>query len=724
MKKDKYKILFLPYKASMWDALYSIYKVAVADPRCQVTVVSVPYYQEKKGQQEGELICEQGLYPSDVHDISYKEYSLEERPDMIFIHNPYDATNKVTRVLEKYHSSELIKYTAHLVYIPYFVTKAGEMIEEHFCQLPAVFRSWRVIVQSEKVRKIYLKYQPEKKIVALGSPKFDMVKSICEGNNLQIPDKWRSKIEGKKVFLYNTHLRKILDGTVLEELQYVVDTMRNYHGAVLLWRPHPLSLVTAQSVNEQFAEEYQNFVDHIRQMEHVIYDETPEIDRAIALCDAYLGDTQSSVVQLYGITGKPIYDMENWKKDGDFCSNCIQTLGAEVSGTRIWMTSMEDNSLFCMDTESGKLNRVAKFSKEKNTVQNLYVRSVMDENCIYFIPSLADNIGVFDKRSIEISYISLPERTKNEYAPVLAENYLWLLPMFFELTMYRIDLKTKQVVPMASAYKRDLIQFRQFGKIPLFSEAKVIGNKMYQVCMVMPVISIYDSEKDTFDYREVPVETSGFVAISYDGEDFWILPKEKGTLIKWDAKADAFSWLLYPEEQQAASEQLPFSDIVCDGETLWLIPFGAKVCIKIELLKGIVKEIYCCQPEGVNAETLYDRYKIQDKKLYLFPYQADNICLIDMDSEDVTWLSTKYEEKKSFDVSEGAESVRQYVYSQKYCSLEEYVELVIMEKDEYLERRKASFCKGLANINTNAGCEIWKYLLEELEAEECRTSGC
>ena len=36
-----------------------------------------------------------------------------------------------------------------------------------------------------------------------------------------------------------------------------------------------------------------------------IYDDTPDIDRAIALSDAYYGD-MSSVVELYKVTGKPI----------------------------------------------------------------------------------------------------------------------------------------------------------------------------------------------------------------------------------------------------------------------------------------------------------------------------------------------------------------------------------------------------------------------------------
>ena len=38
----------------------------------------------------------------------YDEYSLEkEQPDIVFIHNPYDGTNNVTRVPEQYYSYPL-----------------------------------------------------------------------------------------------------------------------------------------------------------------------------------------------------------------------------------------------------------------------------------------------------------------------------------------------------------------------------------------------------------------------------------------------------------------------------------------------------------------------------------------------------------------------------------------------------------------------------------------
>ena len=43
-KRQKLEIAFMPYKASMFDSLESIYRVAKDDPDCSVSVVPVPYY--------------------------------------------------------------------------------------------------------------------------------------------------------------------------------------------------------------------------------------------------------------------------------------------------------------------------------------------------------------------------------------------------------------------------------------------------------------------------------------------------------------------------------------------------------------------------------------------------------------------------------------------------------------------------------------------------------
>ena len=117
---ERKEIVFMPYKASMWDSLESVWKAADADPECDAYVVPIPYYDRNPDHSFGEFHYEGGEYPDYVPVTHYNNYDISKRrPDVIYIHNPYDDCNYVTSVDPRFYSRELKKYTDKLVYIPY-----------------------------------------------------------------------------------------------------------------------------------------------------------------------------------------------------------------------------------------------------------------------------------------------------------------------------------------------------------------------------------------------------------------------------------------------------------------------------------------------------------------------------------------------------------------------------------------------------------------------------
>ena len=166
------------------------------------------------------------------------------------IHNSYDNYNRVTSVDPAYYSDKLKEYTDMLVYVPYDVALDG--INEHMCEMPGVQNADRVIVQSEKIKKIYAKYVPEEKILALGSPKIDKVIWMQEHPPI-MPEAWAKIARGRKLLLYNTHLSPLIidNGSVCRKLQYVFSVFKNRDDVCLLWRPHPLSEATMKAMNPE-----------------------------------------------------------------------------------------------------------------------------------------------------------------------------------------------------------------------------------------------------------------------------------------------------------------------------------------------------------------------------------------------------------------------------------------------------------------------------------------
>ncbi len=309
--EDKKEIVFLPYKASMWDSMESVWQAAREDLDCEVYVVPIPYYDRKPDGSLGQLHDEGGLYPDYVPVTSWREYSIEgRRPDVVYIHNPYDDMNLVTTVHPDFYSGKLKQSAKLLVYIPYYITSGGMSESRGSC--PVYYHADYIIVQAERFKEYFDPAIPQEKLLALGSPKADRVIRRCQ-DPPQPPGEWRDKMEGKKVFFYNTSLAEMLGDTAafLKKMEYVFQCFLGREDACLLWRPHPLLEATFDSMRPQ----YRPYFDALKRAfvdgNLGIYDTTPDITDTVALCDAYVGDPGSSVTALFGVAGKPMFILNN-----------------------------------------------------------------------------------------------------------------------------------------------------------------------------------------------------------------------------------------------------------------------------------------------------------------------------------------------------------------------------------------------------------------------------
>lgn len=332
------EIAFFPYKASMWDSLESIYLAAKEDPDCDAYCVPVPYYDLNADHSFGQMHYEGGDYPNNIEVIDYETYNFEERkPDQIYIHNGYDNWNLVTSVHPRFYSSNLKKYTEKLIYIPYFILGEIEPDDQtaidgikHFIWLPGIVCADKVVVQSEKMKRIYVneylkaarengltgkhldREYLEQKFLGLGSPKIDKVLNTNK-EDLEIPDEWLKVIEKpdgswKKIIFYNTGIGALLANNEkwVEKIENVLRIFsENQKEMALLWRPHPLIENTMKSMRPGILQRYMQIKNKYISEGWGIYDDTADMDRAVAISDAYYGD-ESSIVQLYQKTGKPI----------------------------------------------------------------------------------------------------------------------------------------------------------------------------------------------------------------------------------------------------------------------------------------------------------------------------------------------------------------------------------------------------------------------------------
>lgn len=310
------EIAFLPYKSSMWDCMDSVWRAAAADRNCDSYVVPIPYYDRDPDRSLGTFHYEGRMFPPEVPIVDYKSYDLARRkPDVIYIHNPYDEYNLVTSIDPNYYSNELKKHTDMLVYLPYYVAGyANGLSSGTLSALPVYRYADRVVAQSEPMRQGLLDIGlPPERVLVLGSPKFD---AVINRDRKERFAEWETRLKGKTVFLVNTSLSDLLshDESWLVKMERLMQTILAHDDCAVIWRPHPLMESTLKSMRRELTHRFQEMKRLLLEHDHFIFDMNNDYLPAFDASDALIGD-YSSLNWVYGATGKPVLCMSECKEN-------------------------------------------------------------------------------------------------------------------------------------------------------------------------------------------------------------------------------------------------------------------------------------------------------------------------------------------------------------------------------------------------------------------------
>jgi len=459
---DKIEMVFLPYKASMWDSLESVWRAVDEDPECDAYVVPIPYFEKNSRGELAVMHYEGDQFPENVPIIPYYEYVLPERkPDVVFIHNPYDEFNYVTSIHPSYYVSELKKYAGKVVYIPYYVSAevpadslAFQQQKEGFVLKPGILDADMVFVQSENMKRLYVNILErnikniqraywEDRIFGLGSPKMDKVHSTKRDDN-RLSERWHSLIydvtgQRKKVIFYNISLSDLLGNEdMMEKIEDTLTFFRQCNDCVLWWRPHPLYESTLASMRPDLLKVYQKMVDNYKAEGWGIFDGGEDLDWAIAETDGYYGDG-SSVVQLFLEAGKPVLYQDTGIRNAVSINTDILVWPCAfyVDGDDIWFVHGNMNLFmrYCISENAAHI--IGTVPNEVMLHERLYSAIYKWENKIFLIPLHAREVAIYYIDEGKFDKISLVNSEEYENCVLFCTayamgKYLYCVPCFYE----------------------------------------------------------------------------------------------------------------------------------------------------------------------------------------------------------------------------------------------------------------------------------------------------
>lgn len=747
--KVRTEAVFLPYKASMWDSLESIWKAADEDKDCDAFVIPIPYYDKNPDGSFKEMHYEAEQYPEYVPVIDYKTYDFEKRrPDMIFIHNPYDECNYVTSVPPFFFSKNLKQYTEHLVYIPCFIfgeirpdnEKAVEAMR-HFCTVPGVIHADRVVVQSEDMRQIYINVLTEElgkdtknywedKISGIGSPKIDKVLGTKK-EELEIPESWLKMIQKpdgtwKKVILYNTGISALLNHNekMIEKIKDVFSVFKeNQNEVALLWRPHPLIKATIESMRPNLWLEYEKIVQEFKEEGWGIYDDSAEIDRALIISDAYYGNG-SSLVQLYRKTGNPIMiqnvgELNNQadKLRGLLEKEKIQLFfnaAAMVDDTTGYASAYNFNGLFKVNIQSGECEYLTMFPDEALETVSLHLSAVYSCNKVFFFPQRGKYISVYFILSGEIQNIELPETDYTYYSCRMkfAQSFL------FRDIVYAVGASYPAVIKIDPRNLEVEIYPFNFGeKKLLFRAGGVLCDRSFYIpSMISNHLLQFRLDQNESSLIEMPAGFQGAWSAACDGQRIWLAPRyHDDPIVYYDISRQETGTVNCFPKGYRGDDGLFLRCIYRNG-FIWMYPEKANMGFKIDpdtFEAAEIKEL-----DRLEEDETYGCWFIEGRYLYGIRKKKDAEWTEESTNENFVINLDTWEKKPfSFYFCRGFEkrledmAAAYKICPQKYClegkivTLEELLMLIpYMHKKEYSEDGEAA-----------VGSHIYSVILKDCE---------
>ena len=527
------EIAFLPYKVSMWDSMESIYLAAKADPSCHTVVLPLPYYDRNSAYELTTKHDETNLFPSDLSCKSYEEYHLEvEKPDIIYIHNPYDGGNAVTSIDPRFYSNVLKKDCTKLVYVPYYVSAGGI----HSFQLD--YRAYSfvdyVVAQSRKLLPYFSSMIRREQFIVTGSPKFDQILAVCN-TPAKMPEAWKERASDKKLFFYNTSIEEALlygEG-FLKKLEYVFHQFKDREDLCLIWRPHPLLEATFSSMLPELGRKYLAIQERFIQDRYGIYDDTERPEQTMALADSYLGGWTSSLATMFGITGKPLFLLDQnvhcLPEQEDYLGTLLDGRVDELDGNYI---VTEGSQLFGRG-EDGIFHFCCRLSEDS---KKAYGRVFEEEDRLYIAPLHSFQILVRDGEG-ECRSISLKpcKVTLAAFADsIRVGDFLFLIPQTYPY-LVRMDFRTEELhyveVPESffgvdndgNPNTRGYCLFRNFLFFSSVNDSKILA------------VDVKSLEKQTVLPGE-DLRAGGYTLLTTDlrKETVWLLSADDTSVCRWN----------------------------------------------------------------------------------------------------------------------------------------------------------------------------------------------
>ncbi len=739
-----YHVIFMPYKASMWDSLESIWLTCREDERCECYVMPIPYY-EFDSKTNRWIYCYDGdQFPKEVPILHYHDYSLEQsRPDVAYIHNPYDDCNMVTRVDSRFYSKELKAHIGKLVYIPYYVT-TGFISPEHL-ELPVYSHMDYMVVQSEYAKSFCMGKYYYDRILPFGSPKLDRVIKLCREGAI-IPEHWKSLLEGKKILMLNTSIGCFLqDGSIyLQKIKSICKVINNQRQVALIWRPHPLLEATIKSMRPYLLLEFNNLKKYFLENKIGVLDETPDISRAVAISDGYIGEDGSSVINLFGAAGKPIFILNNYITDvfTKAEKSRVHITDMLKQEDKIWLTTNRYNAFFCMDVSTKQVYYLGRVGEQPKWY-GAYPFLAKAKNKLFLSPVIARRPAVYDLNTKTFELIGKEDMEESaQRGRIISHgNRIFYLPNIDDyIAEFNIETGAWKYHTECIQKLNEEVGKENAGTQGMIYGCAVCGKDMWITAVYTNRILRFDMEKGTYTLCSVGRKESGYSGIVAEGRCLWLTEVNSGSIVRWERHSGKVKTFCMPEEFKswpgAMGRILPHISLIDMGKWVVTVPGFSNCMVKLNKTTGettlLLKDFWKKAEEkrnGYNPEFFLSSEfgaKMDEDTIIVQRNSDDAVAIIRLEDDTYKMFYPTLDEKEFTKLTEGEDGFerteKKYGFFRRESRIFSFIDflddLVDNQLNDVRVRQLEELSILAANLNGTCGIRVHEYMMSVLENKE------
>lgn len=315
----------------------------------------------------------------------------------------------------------------------------------------------------------------------------------------------------------------------------------------------------------------------------------------------------------------------------------LRFVDAYIEDNKMWAMNMNFSALFKIDLDSFIIEYVSCIYDKDNVKQNYYARNIFGkDNKLWLFPFKGNSVVEYDKSSNTMELSNYSSTKTADYREIVNQwtiihkQQAWMFPRDLDsLTMPLLiyDMEKKKYIEHTN-WGRKILEFGIDGQGCRITSLCQVGDWVWGVISGVPGLFAYDLEQSQMQFYNIGAGIE-LQAVSHDGNNFWVLTKNKSILLEWNKKLGIIKQFDLSQDKEG------FSNIALAQDRVIALPrFGSDIVIlnrkDNELIRISSFPKTFQRLRGLEKSSLMYGWKVYNNKLLLFPWGGNMLLELDL----------------------------------------------------------------------------------------------